>query len=56
LRTPYGIASSSWTLTDGALEIRAVVPPNTTARITPPTGVEPFEAGAGTHTWTFAAG
>ncbi|MGO2110248.1 MULTISPECIES: alpha-L-rhamnosidase [Microbacterium] len=51
--TPYGIASSGWEEKDGAIVVRAVVPPNTTAVVALP-GAELFEVGSGTHTWTIA--
>jgi alpha-L-rhamnosidase len=54
-RTPYGMASSSWRIEDGVLQLEAVVPPNTTARVVPPDGSPPIEAGSGTHAWTFRA-
>jgi Bacterial alpha-L-rhamnosidase C-terminal domain len=49
--TPYGLASSSWELVDGTLTVRAVVPPNTTARVQLPGRADEFEVGAGTHSW-----
>jgi alpha-L-rhamnosidase len=33
LETPYGKASSAWTLKNGTLHIEALVPPNTTATL-----------------------
>jgi alpha-L-rhamnosidase len=51
-RTPYGLAEVSWRLDDGALEVEATVPPNTTARVLLPNETEPFEVGSGTHRWT----
>jgi alpha-L-rhamnosidase len=55
LRTPYGLAESAWRLDDGTLRLRAVIPPNTTARVMPPDGIDPIEVGSGAHEWTFAA-
>ena len=52
LDTPYGLASSSWELVDGTLTVRAVVPPNTTARVQLPGQADELEVGAGTHPWS----
>lgn len=54
-RTPYGLASSSWRIDDGAMRVDVTIPPNTTARVVPPDGSPPFDAGSGGHSWTFAA-
>jgi alpha-L-rhamnosidase len=51
-RTPYGTAEVAWRLDDGALEVEATVPPNTTARVLLPDGRDSFEVGSGTHRWT----
>lgn len=53
--TPYGIAECAWTLRDGTIEVKAVVPPNTTARVSlPGTGQEPIEVGSGVHQWSYS--
>ncbi len=52
LDTPYGLASSSWELSDGAVTVSAVVPPNTTARVLLPGHTDELEVGAGSHSWT----
>ncbi|WP_137845311.1 alpha-L-rhamnosidase [Microbacterium sp. 2FI] len=52
--TPYGPAAAGWERVDGALRVRAVVPPNTTALVRLPDGSE-FDVGSGTHEWTCPA-
>jgi alpha-L-rhamnosidase len=51
LRTPYGLAVSSWRIADGGITVEAVVPPNTTAHVTLPGG-NPITVGSGTHRWS----
>ncbi|MBE1585352.1 glycoside hydrolase family 78 protein [Nonomuraea angiospora] len=51
LRTPYGLAASSWRIDGGQITVEAVVPPNTTAHVTLPGG-ERVTVGSGTHRWT----
>ncbi|MFC3999288.1 family 78 glycoside hydrolase catalytic domain, partial [Nocardiopsis sediminis] len=51
LHTPYGTASSAWTLTDGAVELTVVVPVGATAEVVLPSGAV-HEAGHGTHVYT----
>ncbi|MEW2353397.1 glycoside hydrolase family 78 protein [Spirillospora sp. NPDC029432] len=51
LRTPYGLAASSWSVEDGRLTVEATVPANTTARVSLP-GEEEHTVGSGTHAWT----
>ncbi|GAA2286882.1 glycoside hydrolase family 78 protein [Glycomyces scopariae] len=53
LETPYGRAEVQWEAADGGVQVRAKVPPNTTALVTLP-GREPFEAGSGDHEWSIA--
>ena len=55
LRTPYGLAESSWHIDGDTVELEATVPPNTNAIVEVPGG-ETAEVGAGTHVWhtTFA--
>ena len=51
--TPYGYAESSWAVREGAIEVRAIVPPNTKAQVRLPWGAS-FEVGSGHHAWTVA--
>jgi alpha-L-rhamnosidase len=54
LRTPYGLAESSWTIEDGQIEVMAVVPPNTTASVLLPGGTSiPIQVGSGTYRWSY---
>ncbi|MFD0855098.1 alpha-L-rhamnosidase C-terminal domain-containing protein, partial [Actinomadura adrarensis] len=50
LRTPYGIASCSWTLDGERLSVEVTVPPNTAAEISLPSGTE-LSVGSGRHQW-----
>jgi alpha-L-rhamnosidase len=53
-RTPYGLAESSWRLdpSDQAVDVTAVVPPNTSAEVhLPGSNQAPLEVGSGTHHW-----
>ena len=53
--TPYGVAECSWTIADGNIEVRVVIPPNTTASVTlPGNNLETVEVESGTHRWTYA--
>jgi alpha-L-rhamnosidase len=54
-RTPYGVAECAWRIDGAKLIVHATVPPNTTATVTLPGAVEPFEAGSGVHEWTVEA-
>ncbi len=49
LRTPYGVASSSWVVTDGRMELEVVVPANASAFVVPPDGGDGVEVGSGVH-------
>ncbi|MBB2910268.1 alpha-L-rhamnosidase [Streptosporangium becharense] len=51
LRTPYGVAASSWRIDDGRITVEAVVPANTTAQVTLPGG-DRITVGSGTHSWS----
>jgi alpha-L-rhamnosidase len=52
--TPYGIAECSWTIRERKIDIKVVVPPNTTASITlPGKDTEPVEVESGTHNWLY---
>jgi alpha-L-rhamnosidase len=54
LRTPYGLAESSWTLEEGKMTLTVILPPNTTASVTLPGTQETlYEVGSGTHTWSY---
>ncbi len=53
--TPYGLATVRWDLRDGAIDLEATVPPNTSARIVPPDGSPGFDVASGRHGWSFAA-
>ena len=49
--TPYGPAECGWQVADGELRVDAIVPPNTTARVTLPGADAPMEVGAGAWQW-----
>ena len=51
LDTAYGRIESAWSLENSEFVWDFTVPPNTTARVVPPSG-EPFEASAGRHQWS----
>ncbi len=52
--TPYGLAECAWTIKEGQIEVVVVVPPNTTASVTLPSGTgTAIEVGSGTHRWTY---
>lgn len=51
LDTGYGSVSVDWSLDGTDLTLRAVVPPNTRARVVQP-GREPVTVGSGVHEWT----
>jgi alpha-L-rhamnosidase len=53
-RTPYGLASCSWRIEAGTIELEAVVPPNTTATVVlPGSDADPQELASGTHRWSY---
>ncbi|WP_347038382.1 alpha-L-rhamnosidase C-terminal domain-containing protein [Glutamicibacter halophytocola] len=54
LHTPYGLASSSWTLEEGAFELEVLVPPSTSAEVFLPDGSEPIVVAAGKHRFSCA--
>lgn len=54
LRTPYGMAESSWRIEQERLIVRAVIPPNTSAVVHLPGSDEALEVGSGDHEWTVA--
>ncbi|WP_161884140.1 glycoside hydrolase family 78 protein [Deinococcus alpinitundrae] len=49
--TPYGLAESSWEIQEGQFKLHVVVPPNTTADVTLPSG-EVHHVASGTYNWT----
>ncbi len=56
LDTPYGLAEVDWTSDGEHLELRAVVPANTTATVRLPGNETPLTVGSGTHAWRIASG
>ena len=52
LRTPYGMAESSWHVEGERTVVRAIIPPNTTATVRLPWSPETLEVGSGQHEWT----
>ncbi len=53
--TPYGVAETSWRIQEGTMELRATIPPNTTAIVSLPGREEdPIEITSGTHSWSYA--
>ena len=48
----YGRIESEWRINGGMVEIRLVVPANTTATVFLPDGTAPFEVGGGTHSFS----
>ena len=53
--TPYGMAECAWVIQDEQIEVKILVPANTTAIVNlPGTDKEPIEVGAGTHQWSYA--
>ena len=53
LRTPYGRASSQWSLTGTTVSLTSEVPPNTTASVRLPGRDDVVEVGSGRHSWTY---
>jgi alpha-L-rhamnosidase len=52
--TPYGLAESRWAIEGEQIEIVAVVPPNTTARVIfPGKDDQSIEIGSGTYRWSY---
>jgi alpha-L-rhamnosidase len=52
--TPYGMAESSWRIQDGKIEVKVMVPPNTTALVSLPGREEkPIEVDPGAHSWEY---
>ncbi len=52
--TPYGVAECAWRIQDGRIEVKVVVPPNTTASVRlPGKDEEIIEVGSGEHRWTY---
>ncbi|UQN09161.1 glycoside hydrolase family 78 protein [Deinococcus sp. QL22] len=50
--TPYGETEVDWRIQDGQIDLRVVVPPNTSADVTLPRTGEQYTVGSGTHRWT----
>ena len=51
--TPYGTAEAGWAARAGQIVVRGVVPPNTSAVVVLPGGVDgEIEVGSGEHEWT----
>jgi alpha-L-rhamnosidase len=50
-KTPYGLAEVAWKLQDDQLEIHAIVPANTRAKVRFPGSSEVLEVGSGTYLW-----
>jgi alpha-L-rhamnosidase len=53
--TPYGMAECAWKIQDGNIEVKVLVPPNSSGIVSLP-GKEskPIEMGSGTHKWSYA--
>ncbi|MBC7217637.1 MAG: family 78 glycoside hydrolase catalytic domain [Candidatus Caldatribacterium sp.] len=53
-RTPYGVLECHWTIQNGVMEIRVLIPPNTRGLVKLP-GKEgnPIEVGSGEHFWSY---
>ena len=55
LFTPYGIAECAWKIHNGNIQVKVVIPPNTTASVSlPGKEAKPVEIGSGTHNWSYA--
>nr|AAR96046.1 alpha-L-rhamnosidase A [Thermomicrobia bacterium PRI-1686] len=52
--TPYGTAECSWRTEGGEIEVRVVVPPNTSAQVVLPGSGREVEVGSGEHVWRYA--
>jgi alpha-L-rhamnosidase len=53
--TPYGIAECAWQIQDGSIEVKVIIPPNTTAEIRlPGKESEPIKVGSGAYHWSYA--
>lgn len=51
--TPNGMAECAWMIEEGTMEIRVVIPPNVTAKVTLPGRNESIELGSGTYQWSY---
>lgn len=52
--TPYGLAEAGWQIEGGQIQVKVVVPPNTTARaVLPGKEGEAVELLSGTHHWAY---
>jgi len=53
-KTPYGMAETTWTLAEGRIVLKVIVPPNASATVTlPGSDAAPVEVGSGTHEWRY---
>jgi alpha-L-rhamnosidase len=53
--TPYGLAECAWTIRNGSIEVKVIVPPNATASVSlPGKEAEPEAVGSGAHRWSYA--
>ncbi|MBN1310485.1 MAG: family 78 glycoside hydrolase catalytic domain [Anaerolineae bacterium] len=53
--TPYGMAECTWAIREGSIEVKVVIPPNTTASVNlPGKNAEPIEVGSGEHRWSYS--
>ena len=53
LLTPYGLAECAWSIEHGQIELKVVVPPNTTAQVVFPGSATPsIEVGSGVWQWS----
>jgi alpha-L-rhamnosidase len=53
-RTPFGVAECTWKIQNGEIEVRAIVPPNTTALVSLPGREEHLiEVPSGMYTWSY---
>jgi len=51
--TPYGEAACAWKIEAGQIELRVVIPPNTTALVILPGSGQMHEVGSGSYRWTY---
>jgi alpha-L-rhamnosidase len=53
--TPYGMAECTWKIQDGKMDVKVIVPPNTTAIVSlPGYKGELLVVESGTHSWSYA--
>jgi alpha-L-rhamnosidase len=51
--TPNGMAECAWMIREGTMEVRVMVPPSVTAKVTLPAREESIEVGSGTYHWSY---